>query len=91
MANTLKKVFKDKVYRMGGDEFIVLLDTIDSDTINKLIKDFEKEVEFFNNQNKIVLQSAYGYSTYSNGKTYDDMIKEADKNMYICKRKQKST
>lgn len=92
MANTLKKVFKNSAYRMGGDEFIVLLDTIDNKKIEELIKQFESEVIDFNNSNdKIILQSAYGYSAYSEGKTYDDMIKEADKNMYICKKKQKTT
>lgn len=89
MANTLKKVFDNNVYRMGGDEFIVLLDIIEKDKIENLIEKFEEEVKNFNNENKIVLQSAYGYATYEDGKTYDDLIKEADKKMYICKKKQK--
>ena len=89
MSDALKKVFDESVYRMGGDEFIVLLDTVDKGKIVEMLEKFENEIEAFNKQNKIVLQSAYGYSIYEKGKTYDDMIKEADKNMYICKRKQK--
>lgn len=89
MSDTLKKVFNESVYRMGGDEFIVLLDTVDKGKIVEMLEKFENEIEAFNKQNKIVLQSAYGYSIYEKGKTYDDMIKEADRNMYICKRKQK--
>lgn len=89
MANTLKKVFDNNVYRMGGDEFIVLLDIIEKDEIENLIEKFEEEVKTFNSENKIILQSAYGYASYEDGKTYDDLIKEADKKMYICKKKQK--
>ena len=65
-------------FRIGGDEFIVILDNISQLDIDKHLKIFlDKEQE-------LNVSIAYGYSYTSNVKEYgyEKLIQEADKKMY---------
>lgn len=89
MAEILKKVFGDKAYRIGGDEFEVII--YDKDiNIDSLLLRFEQEEKKFNADNKdgIKIRAAYGYCRYDgeDGHDINYMINTADKRMYEHKK-----
>ena len=87
MALTLKDVFGDDVYRIGGHEFEAVLIDTSIDDVWKMLNTFEeKEVEFNKSDKGIVLQSAYGVGFYEEGGTINDILKMADENMYTHKK-----
>ena len=76
---TIEKCFAGiPIYRIGGDEFAVLLKKNDFHRKNYLLKEFSKS------QNTI----AFGASEYISGndRYFQDIFKRADKNMYDMKR-----
>lgn len=89
MAEILKKVFGDRAYRIGGDEFeVVIYDK--GINIDSLLLRFEQEEKKFNADNKdgIKIRAAYGYCKYDGQEGHDInyMINTADKRMYEHKK-----
>ena len=94
-VHILLKVFSryGKLYRIGGDEFCVLIDDHNSCDINHLISCLRKEEAIYNaSSRKIYLQIACGYAVFDS-KTdadLDALQKRADQNMYKNKKKLKT-
>ena len=98
LANTICLVFKHSpVYRVGGDEFIVVLRNDDFNNHDALIEEFkERMVSIFTNQNLQVqerISAAIGYAEFDKekDKSIEDIFKRADKEMYKHKHKMKET
>lgn len=77
-ANSLAKVFnKDNVYRVGGDEFVVIQNNISEEEFNLKLEKLESFLELWD------VQLAIGYTHYPHNKyTIQQMMKEADAKMY---------
>lgn len=77
-ANSLAKVFhKDNVYRVGGDEFVVILKNTDEDIIKEKIEKLRSFLELWD------ITMAIGYIHYDSNKySIQQMMKEADIKMY---------
>lgn len=84
-SSCIKDCFLDQVgkncYRIGGDEFVAIVDNIDEESIEKLIQDFDEKQKEYN------VSIAIGYSYSKNVKEigYEKLIMDADKKMYINK------
>ena len=80
----------DMVARLGGDEFVVLLDGIEDSlsalmVAEKLISSLEKPVKV--NQNDFILTASIGIAIYpKDGRTGDELLRDADSAMYRAKR-----
>ncbi len=81
-ANSLKKVFLDKVYRIGGDEFIILDDEITESSFNKKLSILTNLID----KNKDLVVSI-GYSFSYNSSQFEAKREEADQRMYKAKQK----
>ena len=86
IANALTIYFdKDNIYRIGGDEFVVMITNEDQWFAKKLIQavatDIETEEYYI----------SYGLSTGKPGLDIDDVIKNAEKKMYDMKDKYYAT
>lgn len=80
VANTLKDVFYGhKVYRMGGDEFLVFCRDVEQEKINRSVEDLQKEVETKN------YHVAVGTSYRSQNNNTEEMVREAEIRMYEAK------
>ena len=80
IANTLKEVFfGHKVYRMGGDEFVVFCENTSKKTVEKGIEIFVKNLEPKNYH--VAIGMAY---TRQNNDT-EELLIEAEKKMYAAK------
>ncbi len=81
----IKESFLDEsgknCYRIGGDEFVAIIDNIEKDSIDKLIEDFNEK------QKQYSVSIAIGYSYSENVKEtgYEKLIMDADRKMYINK------
>lgn len=95
-STIIKKVFGDyNIYRIGGDEFAVLINAPEDGLCEKLVKEFRAEQELFNRNAKhyeLGVRIAIGYAVNSaDDNDYADVFKRADKQMYIDKQEIKKT
>lgn len=94
-AYILKKVWgKQSVFRIGGDEFAVLLFDVDKNTVEEKKRLFEEELKAFNQKNKekiLYLQMAIGVAVYDpeTDQDYMGVFRRADEEMYIDKKEKK--
>ena len=81
-ANTLISVFNDQdIFRVGGDEFVVILRDTDEKQINNYIDKLHVKAK------KNDVSFAVGYAITDSPKDIEKILKEADVNMYQDKRK----
>ena len=80
IANALKSVFYgQKVYRMGGDEFLVFAQNTESETIKKCIDVFKEQLRI------VDYHVAIGISYREQNTNTEEMVREAEKRMYEAK------
>jgi len=86
-CNYICRQFKHSpVYRIGGDEFVILLEGDDFENRDILLAAFEKKMEQNKSEGLVVVSS--GMSVYKPGhdRSFDDIFERADSQMYERKR-----
>ena len=96
LCNIICTIFaRSPVYRIGGDEFVVILKNRDYKDSKKLIKEFNTKIDGLGEDDDLLpaekVSAAIGYSEYLPDKDQcvDDVFKRADKAMYERKREMK--
>ena len=94
LAELICDTFKfSPVYRVGGDEFVVISRSKDYLRVDKLVEELKKKtnksIDVHDGEN---ISAAVGFSTYNPqiDKSVDDVFKRADKAMYEHKRQLKN-
>ena len=92
LIRTAAKVIKEsfgvfgRAYRIGGDEFCVLIDTNAMEVYDRAVDLFRKKIENVNKSGKYIfqLQIAHGFicCEADSMKTVEDAVKSADERMY---------
>jgi len=92
-ANVLTETFKNSyVYRIGGDEFAVILDGDDYDNREALMAQLEEKsvgsIIRINDGEELAVSFAFGMASYAKelDTGFDDVLKHADSAMYLHKR-----
>ena len=67
----------DEIYRVGGDEFLILLRDTDEEEMRRKIAEMKKKAEMFDN-----VRFAAGYSLVRPGMDLREALAEADARMY---------
>lgn len=78
------------IYRIGGDEFIAILENNDDDMVEDIIARYHSITDK-KNENRydgIEISASVG-KAYGEGRNIEDVVKKADTNMYIQKKKYK--
>ena len=91
-CNIICKHFKrSPVFRIGGDEFVALLERDDFDNRSELIADFNQKMDF-PEETELPVIIAMGVTDYIEGQdeTFHDVFVRADKLMYDRKRQLKN-
>lgn len=90
-AVCIKDVFgqRGKCYRIGGDEFVVLLECGRETEITVALEQLEKRIQAENQRRTILLNIAAGYAVRRDGETAEQLFCRADANMYKAKRDMK--
>ena len=95
-STIIKKVFGDyNIYRIGGDEFTVIINSPGNDLCEQLVKRFKQEQELFNRNAKhyeLGVRIAIGYAVNdATDREYADVFNRADRQMYLDKQEIKKT
>ena len=71
-------------YRIGGDEFIIILKDTTSEIIREILYKIESmQQEFNRSSGSLIMEIAYGYATAKeNDNSVTDIVKRADAAMY---------
>ena len=85
-----ESVHSKKIYRIGGDEFVVILEHSTDNDISKIFRDIEQKIEQKNScrkEKEPEIAVSKGFSTYQFGKDADlrDIFHRADNAMYADK------
>ncbi len=95
IAVLLKKTFYNigEVGRMGGDEFIVIVEGNSVKKVRDALEYFLDLLDEYNKSDEIELDISvsYGYGSRKNReeKNITEVYEESDKNMYLCKKNKK--
>ena len=78
-------------YRIGGDEFCVIIDKKLEKRVHSLLDGLTETVSNMRLTNEFYLSIASGYEQFAPNinETVDDTLVKADKKMYLCKRHMK--
>lgn len=71
--------YADRVYRIGGDEFIIFSRNKDNESVDSLINRIKTSIK------DAGVSASIGYCVVENGMSYDEAYKKADEMMYIEK------
>lgn len=94
--NRIKRVFrKAPVYRIGGDEFVVLLDKYSKEDCEQLIREFKMANEKKNNsqekeEEKVHIASGFAVYQKEEDRSFLEVFNRADQAMYANKSEMKS-
>jgi diguanylate cyclase (GGDEF)-like protein len=89
----------DMVARWGGDEFMIILQGVDSTTVPKVIEKLRKEFEAATfsfhlpddaEVARVRPSFSFGYALHRAGETLPEMILRADGHMYVRKKERKA-
>ena len=95
LCRTICRVFQHSpVYRIGGDEFVVVLENNDLENLSKLQDDFERELEKLQDEKEPWerISAAVGYTVFDpeTDKDMESVFKRADELMYERKKQMKA-
>lgn len=93
-SRIIRETFEpNKIFRIGGDEFCVILEDSNAALYKELLNQFEKNVEKFNSSAtaRLPVSIAYGYSEFnsSDDDNYMSVFRRADNAMYKNKEEMK--
>lgn len=88
IAKTIFKIVGTNrfAYRVGGDEFVMIIENPKEQEIEKLLEEWNQNMQNMNNSSKIPLSASVGYAV-GEGRDIEKVIKEADQMMYEAKRR----
>ena len=77
----------ENIYRIGGDEFIVIREDLSEETVARIFDRVDTDVSRFNREEKdyaMILSFSHGSAAYRPGEdsSYKDVFKRADDSMY---------
>lgn len=93
VAGVITKSFDSRCtyYRVGGDEFTIINSTTDLVTLENQLKIMTNNLEKERQNDSRLPTIAYGYCVFKGGKdtSFQQVVNEADRQMYHCKEMQK--
>lgn len=97
LCDTLCSIFKrSPVFRIGGDEFVVVVENQDYRNVDRNVEQFKASIEHSINDMELEpwerISAAIGSAKYDPDRDYgiEDTLKRADESMYVNKRAMKS-
>lgn len=83
LCDTFKR---SPVFRIGGDEFVVIIKGYDYDNVDKLLKEFNHKLQTTKGEPWERVTAASGYALYTNEASVEEVFHKADQVMYECKK-----
>lgn len=92
VANTLYEVGLDndtKAIRMGGDEFLLIVNDNSRLKVLSIIKQIDRKLEIASKKEKYNIAMSLGYAKWEENMTMSELLSKADHEMYAIKKKKK--
>ncbi|WP_125142348.1 GGDEF domain-containing protein [Clostridium transplantifaecale] len=92
VADILMNTFQSEtisVYRIGGDEFVVIASDLSEKEINSKLQEAENAVSILQEDIPVTLSSGYAYVNPENNNAMETAFEQADNMMYTYKRQKK--
>lgn len=89
IADALAKVgkrFSSGVFRIGGDEFVIITDTSEEGLATEVAEALEEELDNVNFRDDFEIKISIGYALYDDKTPIKELLKKADKKMYEAKK-----
>jgi len=83
ISNTIR--MSDDIYRIGGEEFVIIAKDLDKKTIVSFANKLRKSVKNFDFGLSRSITVSFGITLYQKGDSEDSIFKRADKALYISK------
>ncbi len=92
VSKLLYSYFKDYgcLYRLGGDEFIIICNNNLSLQVGNIFKELNNEIKYNIKLGRFKPYIAYGHVLFKSGDSFDEILLEADNQMYLCKERMKN-
>lgn len=92
VGKLLNEKFKKfgSVYRLGGDEFLIIADESINNRVGSIFESLNEEIKKDFSYTKIKPYLAHGHVIYRASNNFDETLKIADELMYLCKEKMKN-
>ena len=81
VAHCIASCFGENSFRIGGDEFVAVIKNCERETIQQMIKRFEEAAS----KEKVSVSLGYSYTEEIGDTPLQEMLDEADKQMYVQK------
>ncbi len=78
-----------RAYRIGGDEIVVIMEKAEEADLREMIRRTNDSINRKNKASKVFISASFGFAL-GTGKNIENLIKEADANMYTEKQRQKA-
>lgn len=88
LAEKFKKT--GDVYRLGGDEFLIIANKSITNEIGVIFENLNEDIRRGFDFSKVKPYLAYGYMPFREKDNFEDILREADSKMYLCKEKMKN-
>ncbi len=89
VARALSKVgkkFNSSVFRIGGDEFVIITDTSEKDLATNITTEIKKELDNIQFRDDFDIKMSIGHALYDGSLTIDELLGSADKKLYESKK-----
>ena len=80
----------ERVYRFGGDEFLVILRGEDCDRVEALVKEFQAAAKATDGAPWEKVNASIGFALYQGDDSVEDVFRRADHQMYLQKQRVES-
>ena len=80
------KMFSSNVFRIGGDEFLIITDTSKEGLALEITTAIEKELDKIDFQNDFDIKMSIGVALYDGVTSIDELLSRADRKMYEAKK-----
>lgn len=90
VAEALSRVssrFECEVFRIGGDEFVIITDKSDKGVAEEITKALEEEFDKIDFRDDFNIEMSVGVALYDGVSTIDEILDAADKKLYEAKRR----
>ena len=83
------KKFSSGVFRIGGDEFVIIADTSEEGLATEVAKAVEDELDNVDFRDEFEIEISIGFALYDGKTPIKELLKKADKKMYEAKKESK--
>lgn len=86
----VSKKYNSEVFRIGGDEFVIITDTVEEGQAEEIISEIQKELDNIDFRDDFDIKMSMGVAIYDGMTHVTELLNNADKKLYQAKKIAKS-